>query len=117
MKPYCTNRVGQSDFLRRAEGMKFDYTLFKPNGEPLRAKITLNFVEYISPGEMGKRKQPSSPDLTHLITVKAGDTLPLLCDRIYRDSGYYMEVARINGLSSFRNLTPGTTLKFPPLAN
>jgi nucleoid-associated protein YgaU len=66
---------------------------------------------------MEKKKAASSPDLTHLITVKAGDTLPLLCDRIYRDSGYYMEVARINGLSSFRNLQPGTTLKFPPLAN
>ncbi|MBR7792642.1 peptidoglycan-binding protein [Undibacterium sp. FT147W] len=108
---------GSLIFYGRAEGMKFDYTLFKPNGEPLRAKITLNFVEYISPGEMGKKKAASSPDLTHLITVKAGDTLPLLCDRIYRDSSYYMEVARINGLSSFRNLTPGTTLKFPPLAN
>lgn len=108
---------GSLIFYGRAEGMKFDYTLFKPNGEPLRAKITLNFVEYISPGEMEKKKAASSPDLTHLITVKAGDTLPLLCDRIYRDSGYYMEVARINGLSSFRNLQPGTTLKFPPLAN
>lgn len=108
---------GSLIFYGRAEGMKFDYTLFKPNGEPLRAKITLDFVEYVSSGEMEKKKAASSPDLTHLVTVKAGDTLPLLCDRIYRDSGYYMEVARINGLNSFRNLQPGTTLKFPPLAN
>ncbi len=84
--------------------------------EPLRAKISLTFVEYISPAEIVKEEGKKSPDLTHLVQVRAGDTLPLLCDRIYRDSRYYMDVARINGLSSFRHLTPGMTLRFPPLA-
>lgn len=107
---------GSLIFYGRAEGLKFDYTLFKPNGEPLRAKISLTFVEYISPQQIVKEEGDNSPDLTHLVVVQAGDTLPLLCERIYRDSAYYMEVARFNGLSSFRHLQPGTNLRFPPLA-
>jgi len=107
---------GKLLFYGRVEGLKFDYTLFKPNGEPLRAKISLSFIEYTSTAEIVKESDQKSPDLTHLIVVKAGDTLPLLCARIYLDSGYYMEVARINGLSSFRHLQPGISLRFPPLA-
>ena len=107
---------GSLVFYGRAEGLKFDYTLFKPNGEPLRAKISLTFVEFVSAAEIVKEEARNSPDLTHLVVVKAGDTLPLLCDQIYRDSGYYLEVARINGLSSVRQLQPGISLRFPPLA-
>ena len=106
---------GSLIFYGRAENLKFDYTLFMPNGEPLRAKITLAFVEYTSAAEIVKESQPSSPDLTHLVVVRAGDTLPLLCDRIYRDPAYYREVARINGLTAFRQLLPGSRLRFPPL--
>lgn len=102
-------------FYGRVESLKFDYTLFKPNGEPLRAKVSLNLVEYKSPPEIVKESKQSSPDLTHLIVVRAGDTLPLLCERIYRDPSYYLEVARINGLTAFRSLEPGTSLRFPPL--
>jgi hypothetical protein len=102
-------------FYGRVESLKFDYTLFKPNGEPLRAKVSLNLVEYKSPPEIVKESKQSSPDLTHLIVVRAGDTLPLLCERIYRDPSYYLEVARINGLTAFRQLEPGTSLRFPPL--
>jgi nucleoid-associated protein YgaU len=102
-------------FYGRVESLKFDYTLFKPNGDPLRAKVTMSLVEYNSPPEIVKESQPSSPDLTHLVVVRAGDTLPLLCERIYRDPAYYLEVARINGLTAFRQLQPGERLRFPPL--
>jgi len=49
------------------------------------------------------------------VQVRDGDTLPLLCERIYGDSRYYMAVARFNGLRQFRALTPGMALHFPPL--
>ncbi len=53
--------------------------------------------------------------MSHLITVKSGDTLPLLCHKVYGTSVHYAEVARANGLSNFRDLAPGTQLLFPPL--
>ena len=102
-------------FYGRVESLKFDYTLFKPSGVPLRAKVSLTFIEYQSSEEIVKEAQNESPDLTHLVEVKAGDTLPLLCYRIYQNSAYYPDVARINNLTHFNDIKPGMQLKFPPL--
>lgn len=103
-------------FRGRIESLKFEYTLFTPGGEPLRAKVSLSFVGYTTPAQEVKEMAASSPDLTHLVLVRAGDTLPLLCERIYRDPAYHLEVARINGLTLVRQLEPGMRLRFPPLA-
>ena len=58
----------------------------------------------------------SSPDLTHRVTVKDGDILPLLTYKTYNDQSYYLQVARVNRLRNFRRLVAGTTLVFPPIA-
>lgn len=57
----------------------------------------------------------SSSDLTHYRTVKKGDTLPLMCYRIYGHSKYYWQIAKVNGLSNFRELQPDNELFFPPI--
>lgn len=106
---------GSLIFFGRLESMSVEYTLFKPSGEPLRAKVKFSISGFMSKEEEALRANRSSPDLSHLIEVKAGDTLPLLCYRVYKDCAYYLEVARINNLTNFRNLTPGTKLHFPPL--
>ena len=103
-KPFC-----------RLKSMSVQYTLFKPNGHPLRAKVTLTFSQFISRGQASREASRQSPDLTRVVEVKAGDTLPLLCERIYDNGAYYAEVARINNLVSFRSLKPGSQLVFPPL--
>ena len=59
--------------------------------------------------------QRSSPDMTHTVRVRAGDTLPLLCQQIYRDASKYVDIARLNGLDGFRHLAPDTVLQFPPM--
>ncbi len=113
--PIVQLKWGSFLFYGRVESLKFDYTLFKPSGVPLRAKVTLVFVEYQSSEEIVKEAKNESPDLSHLVEVKAGDTLPLLCYRIYQDCMYYPEVARVNNLTHFSSLKPGMQLKFPPL--
>lgn len=113
--PIVQLKWGSFLFYGRVESLKFDYTLFKPSGVPLRAKVKLTFVEYQSSEEISKEANQSSPDLTHLVEVKAGDTLPLLCYQVYQDSAYYTEVARVNRLTNFRELKPGARLRFPPL--
>ena len=106
---------GDLMFFGRLQTMSVNYTLFKPNGEPLRAKVKLVVVGTMSAQEEARRANRSSPDLSHRVEVKAGDTLPLLCYQIYRDSSYYTDVAGYNNLSNFRDLKPGTQLFFPPL--
>ncbi len=102
-------------FYGRLTAMNINYTLFTPEGLPLRAKINLSFSNYVSPKEEARRANRSSPDLTHTLVIKDGDTLPLLCDRIYNNSAMYLRIAEENKLSDFRNLKPGTRVHFPPL--
>lgn len=103
-------------FQARLTSMSVNHTLFKPNGQPLRAKLDLKFLVSRTTSEMVRKADMQSPDLTHQVTVEAGDTLPLLCHQIYKDCKYYLEVARHNNLRDFRYLTPGQILHFPPLA-
>lgn len=107
---------GQFNFTGRLENLKLQYTLFSSEGNALRAKVNLSFKSYMTSDEELKQASRSSPDLTHTIDVKAGDTLPLLCYQVYKNSGYYVQVARYNKLTDFRKLKPGTRLQFPPLS-
>jgi hypothetical protein len=91
------------------------YKLFKPSGVPLRAVITANFTDSSDDQTRVALAQDESADLTHVRMVKAGDSLPLMCYRIYGSAGYYLDVARANGIDHFRDLEPGRTIVFPPL--
>lgn len=96
---------------------KFDitYKLFDEGGDPLRAELDVTFIDDRSAKAIALEADKKSPDLTHVRTVKSGDTLPLLCKEIYGSSAYYFRVAAENGLDDFRNLIPGQKLNFPPL--
>ncbi len=102
-------------FKCRLTTLNLTYTLFKPDGTPLRARANVNFVGYTDEVELAKQANKSSPDLSHLVTVKGGDTLPLMCYGIYGSSAYYIQVARVNKLTDFRSLRVGMQLLFPPL--
>ncbi len=102
-------------FKCQLKTLSLKYTLFTPDGMPVRAEADLLFVGYTSPEELAKEAKRKSSDMSRLVTVKAGDTLPLLCYRIYGTSVPYAEVARVNRLTGFRRLEPGMQLLFPPV--
>ncbi len=104
-----------AQFNCRLTSLDIDYMLFRSDGTPIRAKLSVGFEQYLSPQQIEQAANKSSPDLTHQRSVVAGDTLPSMCERIYGDSKYYIGVAAYNGLHNFRSLRPGTTLIFPPL--
>lgn len=91
------------------------YKMFYPDGTPLRAIMTATFSENVDDKTRVKQENASSPDLTHVRTVKDGDTLMGLTTRIYGDVRYYLAVAEFNGLDHFQTLKPGTRLVFPPI--
>lgn len=106
---------GTLEFLGVLLDFTIEYKLFTPEGYPLRAIIKAKFGGSVSQRLEKALSKPASPDLTHKRTVKAGDTLPLMTERIYGDSKYYLEVAKVNNLINFRQLKPGTELYFPPI--
>ena len=91
------------------------YTLFKPDGYPLRAKVKATFAENVEDALRVAEERKSSPDLTHRRIVREGDHLSLLCHQIYGDPRHYLEIARFNRLKNYRRLRVGQELLFPPL--
>jgi hypothetical protein len=115
--PFLQLTWGTLVFRCRLSTLDVTYTLFKPDGTPLRARANATFFGYTDEAQLARQANESSSDLTHLVTVTAGDTLPLLCHRIYGTSTPYLRVAEFNGLTDFRSLAAGTTLLFPPLSD
>jgi nucleoid-associated protein YgaU len=95
--------------------MDITFKLFKPDGTPLRAVARAKFKGFLEDDLRVAKENSSSPDLTHVREVKEGDTLPLMAFRIYGDSRYYLEVARVNRITNFRKLKTGEKIFFPPL--
>lgn len=92
-----------------------NYTLFKSNGIALRAKVSLSFKAFEAREEVVKKEKKASPDLTHLVEVIQGDSLPQLSEKYWGSPSYYIQAAKFNGLNKFRELQAGSTLVFPPL--
>lgn len=95
--------------------MTVEYKLFGSNGKPIRAMVKAKFKDFVAEQKRVAKENKRSPDLTHYRTVQEGDTLPLMTFRIYGDSKYYLEVAKINKLTNFRKLKVGSQLVFPPI--
>jgi len=92
-----------------------NYTLFEPDGSPLRAKISATFLHHKSREEILAEARPSSPDLTHYQKVKQGDRLDNLSFSVYDDPGFCTGLANYNGLTTIRKLKAGVQLSLPPL--
>jgi len=97
--------------------LDINYVLFKPNGEPLRAKVSASFTQYVEPKKRVAKEDKHSPDLFRSVRVADGDTLPLLCYKSYGDPALYMQVAYYNELVSVRKLRTDDELGFPPVKN
>jgi hypothetical protein len=94
--------------------LDINYTLFNPDGTPLRAKLTATFLNFIAREERLAEERRSSPDLTHYRKVQQGDRLDLMSFNIYNDPKYLLQVGKVNSLSSIRNIKAGKELYFPP---
>ena len=110
-------KVSWGDYLFKCviDSLNYEYTLFAETGESIRAKVTISLVNYIPRKEETAKKNQSSPDMSHVVLLKEGESIPYWCNTIYGDASYCTDVARYNGLDSFRNVKPGTRLLFPPI--
>lgn len=116
---------GRPNFLRIAWGglvmscvmidANIKYTLFKPDGTPIRATVTASFKE-----DRSKQLQNLEEGLGKTINTNFRSTnekidLPQLCEEVYGDPTLYAQVAKANGITDVRNIPVGTQIEFPPL--
>lgn len=108
-------RWGDFKFPCRLKTLDITFKLFDESGDPIRAELDVVFVTDERRETINRRAGKNSPDLTHVRTVKSGDTLPFMCKQIYGSSKHYLFIAQANDLNDFRNLVPGQEIRFPPL--
>jgi hypothetical protein len=89
------------------------FTLFAPDGRPLRANLNVTFLEFLPPEE-DQRK--TDPELTSYI-VRRGDTLSRIATEVYSDPTRWRVIATANRLSDPRSLDDliGQRLSIPKL--
>jgi nucleoid-associated protein YgaU len=87
--------------------------MFKADGTPLRAEVTVNFVQTVT---KPKGQNPTSRSETRKIwVVHEGETLDWIAYREYGDPAQWRHIAETNGLGNPKDLYPGQVLKLTPL--
>lgn len=114
-QPYLTLLWGSLIFHCHLQELEIEYKLFNKAGIPVRAVLKATFREFRENVLRTLLEKKSSPDLTHIRTVKEGDTLPQMTHKIYGDASYYLQIAKVNRILNFRRLSPGQEIYFPPI--
>jgi nucleoid-associated protein YgaU len=92
------------------------FTLFNPEGKPLRATVSVALKHYATIADQIAAINYQSADHTRIHVVTEGETLPLIAHDAYADARRWRIIAEHNDLSQVRDLAPGTRLELPPLA-
>lgn len=93
------------------------FTLFNPDGKPLRATVSLSLKQYATVAEQIAAINYQSADHTRVHIVSQGETLPLIAHDAYADARLWKLIAERNGLTEVRDLPAGLRLELPPLVN
>lgn len=90
-------------------GLDVNYTMFLPDGTPVRctAKLTLQ--------EVPQPTTKSSPDTAHVHLVTRGDSLQAIAHSEYDDPAQWRRIAEANGIDDPVALQPGRRLLIPPI--
>lgn len=101
----------KSNFEGIVENINQNFTLFKPDGTPIRAEIEITFREY----KVLKKNLEKLKSYTRMRVIERGDTLSSIATEEYNDPSEWRKLAEINKITDPRRLTPGEFLEIPPL--
>jgi len=106
---------GSLSFKAVIESVTETYTMFLPNGKPVRARLTVKFKEAKGTVERARKNVLHSPDRTKQRTVMGVDQLWHIADQEYDDPSMWRIIARENGILNPRKVQHGTVLKVPSI--
>jgi hypothetical protein len=97
------------------ESIKQKFTLFSPEGVPLRATLTVTLREYKTLDDQLKQIKKSSPDRTHVHVLQQGETFAAVATQYYEAPDDWRVIAFENYVDDPRRTAPGRFLRVPPL--
>ena len=87
------------------------FTLFRANGQPVRANLNVTFMEFLY---VTNDQRETDPEFTTRL-VKRGDSLSSIAAEVYRDPMLWRLIAATNELDDPRHLPIGLRLSIPKL--
>jgi len=100
-------------FKGYVESVAVKYTMFRPNGTPIRGTCTVAMKEFpVAPGQQNPTSGGVAGRRTH--RVVAGDTLASVAYREYGDPTQWRRIAEANAIDDPMSLTDGRVLEVPP---
>ncbi len=111
--PVCLFVWGTFIFQCIIERVTKKFTLFLPEGIPVRATLNVTLKEYRDVGVQVKELDLHSADLTKSWIVKEGDNLWSIAAKEYGDPEDWRLIAETNGIDNPRKMEPGRTLVIP----
>ena len=108
---------GKLSFRAVVSDLKQSFTLFNPEGIPLRAKLSVTFKKYMTIKEQEAAINKQSPDHFKLHEVQRGETLSGIAAQEYGNPRHWRLIAEANAeaLPNPRRPDPGTMLYLPRL--
>jgi nucleoid-associated protein YgaU len=91
------------------------FIMFRPDGIPVRARVTVTFNEFRNADLEAKEVKRETADYTKLYTVSQGETLSTIAARVYGASATWRPIAIHNGIDDPRSLDIGQRLEIPRL--
>lgn len=91
------------------------YTMFLPDGTPVRATLNVTFNEYRNVELEAKEIKRETADYSKQHVVSEGETLSAIAGREYGDPRMWRVIAIANRLQHARALEPGSALRLPKL--
>jgi hypothetical protein len=115
--PKCEFRWGAMwSFKAVVAQINQKFTLFLPDGTPVRATLDVTFRQIEDEGLYPKQNPTSGGVPGHRThTMKEGETLDWIASQEYGAAAYWRYIAEINGIDNPFHLKPGTVLQLPPL--
>jgi len=111
--PVCLFIWGAFLFQCIIEQISKRFTMFMPEGIPVRATLSVTLKEYREVDIQVKELDLHSPDVTKRWTVKQGDSLWSIAVQEYGDPADWALIAEANGIDNPRVITPGMELVIP----
>lgn len=92
-----------------------NFTKFNEGGTPVRARLEVEFKQYIEPSKIAELKPNESPDTAKYRTVHQGDRLYAFAAKEYGRCGAWRVIAEANDIQNPRLIETGHMIKLPAL--
>ena len=113
--PVCRFAWSSLAFTCVVESANKQFTMYRSDGTPVRARVDVTFREYAFPEESQSEDAGESPGATKVWQVTQGDTLWGIAAVEYGDPTKWRAIAEENGVDNPRTLQIGQELVIPPL--